>query len=516
MAATYRSHGLGPIGKYVLLFTALFTTKSLLAAELSGSRPNIILVLTDDQGFGDVAYDGNTIIKTPNIDKLAAESVRFVDFHVSPTCAPTRSAIMTGRHEFFNGVTHTIRERERLRLDAITLPSVLKQAGYTTAMFGKWHLGDEPEYWPTKRGFDEMFIHGAGGIGQSYPGTCGDAPGNSYFNPVINHNGTLEATEGYCTDVFFKQALSWINKTRHGKQPFYVQLATNAPHGPLIVAKEYSDAYDGKVPADVAKFYGMITNIDDNLKVLREKLTEWKLADNTLLIFMTDNGTATGEKIFNAGMRGKKGTPYMGGTRVPSYWHWAGKLKPADVTATTAHIDLFPTFAELAGATLNDQARQQIQGRSLVPLLNNPAAPWSDRYLVSHVGRWELGLDVANAKPEQAKYLNCSIRWKNYRAVRIAGKNNVGKANAANGWALYDLTTDPGESNDIAVANPEIVKQLDAEYDLWWAAAVPNMVNETAYLTAAKITPYKKLYWEQFRGPGPNKAPPPPGFELPQ
>ncbi len=491
-----------------LLVAFLSTINFTHAAELAGSRPNIILILTDDQGYGDLACHGNPIIKTPNLDKLHSESARFTDFHVSPTCAPTRSAIQTGRHEFYNGITHTILERERLRLDAITMPTVLKQAGYTTGMFGKWHLGDEPEYWPSKRGFDEMFIHGCGGIGQNYPGTCGDSPGNKYFDPVINHNGKLEATQGYCTDVFFKQALSWIDSKRAGKEPFYLQLATNAPHAPYNVDQKYSAPYEGKVPQQVANFYGMIANIDDNIKTLREKLTEWKLDDNTLLIFMTDNGSAAGSKVFNAGMRGNKGTPFMGGTRVPSFWYWKGKLHAGDITATTAHLDIFPTLAELAGATLPDQAKQQIQGRSLVPLLKDPTASWPDRYLVSHVGRWPAGTDVANSKPAETKFANCSIRWKNYHAVRSGGKANT------NDWMLFDLKADPGEERNIAADHPEIIKQLAAEYDRWWAAAVPNMVNETAAAEAAKLkfTPYKQLYWKQFGGPGPNNVPPPPEF----
>ena len=176
------------------------------SASLEARRPNIIFVLTDDQGYGDLSCHGNPILKTPNLDRLHDEGVRFTDFHVSPTCSPTRSALMTGRHEFKNGVTHTILERERLTLKATTIAQVLKSAGYTTGIFGKWHLGDEPDHWPDKRGFDEMFIHGCGGIGQSYPGSCGDAPGNTYFNPAILHNGKFEKTKGYCTDVFFGQA----------------------------------------------------------------------------------------------------------------------------------------------------------------------------------------------------------------------------------------------------------------------------------------------------------------------
>ena len=184
----------------VLLASVLFAISS--RGEIAGKRPNIIFILTDDQGFGDVSANGNPVLKTPNMDRLHDEGVRFTDFHVSPTCAPTRSALLTGRHEFKNGVTHTILERERMTLDAIALPQVLKTAGYTTGMFGKWHLGDEDEYQPEKRGFDEVFIHGGGGIGQHYPGSCGDAPGNTYFSPLIIHNGKFEKTDGYCTDVF--------------------------------------------------------------------------------------------------------------------------------------------------------------------------------------------------------------------------------------------------------------------------------------------------------------------------
>src|SRR6478752_6885608 len=170
------------------------------AESLAGKKPNIVFLITDDQGYGDISAHGNPVLKTPNLDRLHAEGVRFTDFHVSPTCSPTRSALLTGRHEFKNGVTHTILERERLTLKATTLAQVLKAAGYTTGIFGKWHLGDEPDRWPDKRGFDEMFIHGCGGIGQTYPGSCGDVPGNTYFDPTILHNGKFEKTRGYCTD----------------------------------------------------------------------------------------------------------------------------------------------------------------------------------------------------------------------------------------------------------------------------------------------------------------------------
>ena len=205
------------------------------SAPAASTRPNIIIVMPDDVGYGDFSCLGNPVIKTPALDAFWRDSVRFTDFHVSPTCAPTRAALMTGRHEFKNGVTHTIIERERLTLRATTLAQVLKSAGYATGIFGKWHLGDEPDRWPDKRGFDEMFIHGAGGIGQTYPGSCGDAPDNTYFNPVPSC--TTESSRrptGYCTDIFFGQAEQWIASVKN-RQPFFAYITPNAAHAPLDV-----------------------------------------------------------------------------------------------------------------------------------------------------------------------------------------------------------------------------------------------------------------------------------------
>ncbi len=252
------------------------------------TRPNILFMLIDDQGYGDMSCHGNPVLKTPNMDRLHDEGVRFTDFHVSPTCSPTRSALMTGRHEFKSGVTHTIQERERMSLKATTIAQVLKSAGYATGIFGKWHLGDEPDHWPSRRGFDEMFIHGAGGIGQTYPGSCGDAPGNTYFSPTILHNGRFERTDGYCTDVFFAQAERWIESVKG--RPFFCYLATNAPHVPLQVRPEDEARYAGRVSPMMAKYFGMIANIDDNVGRMMAKLKAWGLDRDTLVIFMTDNG----------------------------------------------------------------------------------------------------------------------------------------------------------------------------------------------------------------------------------
>src|SRR5258708_3849408 len=203
----------------LVLWTSVADQAATIAAPLP-ARPNIILVMTDDQGYGELACHGNPIIKTPNLDRIHRESVRFTDFHVSPTCSPTRSALMTGKHEFRSGVTHTVFERERMSLRAVTIAQVLQSAGYATGIFEKWHLGDEAAYQPGKRGFDEVFIHGAGGIGQSYAGSCGDAPGNTYFDPAIRHNGQFEKTKGYCTDLFFGQALTCMKALLTDKAPF--------------------------------------------------------------------------------------------------------------------------------------------------------------------------------------------------------------------------------------------------------------------------------------------------------
>lgn len=442
-------------------------------------RPNVVIVMPDDVGYGDFSCLGSPVIKTPNIDALHAQSVRFTDFHVSPTCSPTRSALMTGRHEFKSGVTHTLAERERLSLKAITLPQVLKSAGYTTGIFGKWHLGDEDAYQPGKRGFDETFIHGAGGIGQTYPGSCGDAPGNTYFDPAILHNGVFEKTKGYCTDVFFNQALSWIDAKRHADAPFFAYITPNAAHAPLQVRKEDEDRYRGKVPEDVAKFYGMIANIDDNVGRLMGKLKEWGIEDNTLLIFLTDNGGTAGVKIFNAGMRGAKVTPYEGGTRVPSFWRWTSGFKGGkDATILACHHDILPTLAAIAGVPLTGDLKGQVEGRDLGPLLRNENPEWPTRTFVTHVGRWPKG------KVREFRDKLCSIRDERYSLVENK--------------ELFDLKNDPGQTRNVAAQHPDVATRLREEYAKWWNDVLPRLENEDA--VGPRVNPFKERYWKQFGG----------------
>jgi arylsulfatase A-like enzyme len=507
--------------RFVWLSAVVAWVSSSSAAEIAGRRPNIVFLITDDQGYGDLSCHGNPILKTPNLDRLHAEGVRFTDFHVSPTCSPTRASLMTGRHEFRSGVTHTIFERERLSLQAHTLAQVLKGAGYTTGIFGKWHLGDEADYQPNRRGFDEVFIHGAGGIGQSFPGSCGDAPGNRYFNPAILHNGTFEKTEGYCTDVFFRQASQWVSeraKPVAGERvPFFCYIATNAPHGPLDCPEEYIARYRGRTPSeDVAKFFGMIANIDDNVGRMLAKLDELKIAGDTLFIFMNDNGGTAGTKVFNVGMRGQKGTSYRGGTRGASFWRWPGTLQPADCDRLAAHIDYYPTLAEIAAAKLPAEIAAKLDGRSLLPLLADPKAEWAERLLFTHVGRWNKGSDA-----NLAKYANCSVRDPRYQMVSArkqpapadparvgaakrpkaaapgAGAPAQGSEPAPKNWELYDLQADPGETTNVAAQHPEVVDRLDAAYDRWWAEVVPETLeNERAPLEGPN--PFKVLYEKQF------------------
>ena len=456
---------------------------------LTGSRPNIILVMTDDQGMGDLSCMGNPILKTPHLDRLYERATRFTDYHVSPTCAPTRSAIMSGRAPFKNGVTHTIWQRERMALDTVTFPEVLQSAGYATGIFGKWHLGDEEAYLPGSRGFDEVLIHGAGGIGQL---KYGDFPPNSektYFDNVLLHNDTIVKTKGFCTDVFFQAGLAWIKKQHEVKKPYFAYIALNAPHGPMIAPEQYKKRFlDAGYDEGTAGRYGMIENIDDNMGLLWTKLIEWKALENTLIIFMTDNGMSMrsishkGKRItpYNVGMRGRKGTPNEGGTHVPAFWYWKGVLgEGVDIDALTSHIDLYQTFTELAGAKLPAKMHS-MDGRSLLSLLENPKADWPDRELFVHCGRWDPG------RRDASKYTRCAVRTERWRFV--------------NNEQLYDISADPNETTDVSANHPEVVKQLRQSYDQWWESVKPMMVNED--LPRVKEHPLHIRYNQQLESKG--------------
>jgi arylsulfatase len=443
----------------------------------SSTRPNIILVMPDDAGYGDYACLGNPVMQTPAVDAFMKQSLLFTRFHVSPTCAPCRGALMSGRHEFKNGITHTIGGRERMALSTHTLPQMLKSAGYSTGIFGKWHLGDEDAYRPENRGFDEVYIHGSGGIGQS-----GDAPGNTNIDPTLWHNGKFVRTKGYCTDLFFAQAICWMKQEHEAGEPFFAYVSTNAPHAPHVLPEEYYKHYLGKpnVNEELAKFFGMIENIDTNFGKLLHRLDEWGIADNTLVIFLgTDNGGTAGRNFFNAGLRGGKAMPYQGGTRSPCFVRWPAGAVPAGTQcdALTAHVDLFPTLAQITEAALKPEVQEQLEGRNLSPLLKNPQASWPARTLVHHVGRWPKG-----TSPMEFKYTKCAIQNAEFTLV--------------NNEELYDLKRDPGETRNVIDEYPSVVADLRAAYEQWWVEVQSGFVNEDT--TDFNHFTFRDRYEEQF------------------
>jgi len=424
-------------------------------------KPNVIIVITDDQGYGDLGCHGNKHIITTNLDDFSNEAVRFTNFHVSTTCSPTRGALMTGRHTNRLNVFHTIAGRSILFEDEVILPQVLGENGYVCGMFGKWHLGDNFPYRPEDRGFHDVVRHGGGAISQ-----MPDYWGNDYFDDYYWKNGKPEKYEGYCTDVFFSEALRFIEKNKD--ESFFCYISTNAPHGPLNVPENYLEMYmdSDEIPMQIKRFYGMITNIDDNFGILRDKLDELDLTDNTILIFMTDNGTARGDLIFNAGLRGKKGSEYEGGHRVPFMMHWPrGKLIGGkDIGQLTAHYDILPTLVDIIG--LKYSPIKPLDGMSLSPLLYADGKDWPNRMLYIDTQRLQ----------NLVKGRNYSIMDKVWRFV--------------NGNELYYINNDLGQTKNVIDQYPEVAARLAEGYERWWQSIVDEGVNERyAYIKAG--SPYE-------------------------
>jgi arylsulfatase len=411
--------------------------------------------------------------------------------------------MMSGRRPFEVGVTHTILQRERMALDVITFPQALQEAGYQTGWFGKWHLGDEQEYLPQNRGFDEVLMHGAGGIGQYQFGDFEANSENTYFDNVLLHNDTIVKTEGFCTDVFFESAMAWIKRQHDAKQPYFAYISLNAPHGPMFAPEKYKKRFlDEGYDENSAARYGMIENIDDNFGQLMQKLEEWQALDNTLVIFMTDNGMSMRpihkgeEKIepYNAGMKGRKNSAWEGGTHVPAFWYWKGVLSEGvEVDALTAHVDLYRTFAELAGAEIPD-SKLPPGGRSMVALLEDSQAEWPDRNLFVHKGRWDDGRKNHLSR-EANKYNGAAVRTEQWRLVYSLQKGEVLRH-------LSDISVDPGEKINVAAQNPEVVKELDAAYDQWWQSTEPFLVNENLPLIPPEQMPLTLRYQEQLKTAG--------------
>jgi arylsulfatase A-like enzyme len=407
-----------------------------LAQRGSSKRPNILLIMTDDQGWGDISLHGNDKIKTPNMDRIAKEGMQFTQFHVCPVCSPTRSTLMTGRYNYRTGVVDTYLGRSLMRPDEVTLAEVLGPAGYKTGIFGKWHLGDNYPMRPGDQGFQESIVIKGGGLGQpsDFPG------GGSYTNPILLRNGTPERFQGYCTDIYFREAMRWIESNKD--QPWFVYLPTNAPHTPLEIEDRYVEPYRKLgVEETTAKIYGMCANIDENMGKMLTKLKDLKLDENTLVIFMTDNGPQ--QKRYTGVLRGLKGTVYEGGTRVPFFVRWPSSIKAGTESDRLAgHIDVFPTLLEVAG--VKPPSNVKLDGRSLMPLIRNPKASWQDRTMFF---QWHRG-DV----PEL--YRACAARTQRWKLV--------------NGKELYDLDADPSETKDVAAQHPDVVAKLRSDYEAWF------------------------------------------------
>jgi len=450
------------------------------------SRPNVILIITDDQGYGDLGFTGNPHVKTPVLDKFASESIRFNEFYVSPVCAPTRSSLMTGRYSLRTGVRDTYNGGAIMAPSEITIAEMLKTAGYNTGIFGKWHLGDNYPSRPNDQGFDESVIHLSGGMGQVGDFTTWFQGDSSYYNPVLWHNGKMEKYKGYCTDIFAEQAIQFIEK--NSQSPFFCYLSFNAPHTPLQVPDKYVQQYKNTDPAkgfendkrpfskmsekdkdDARKVYAMVSCIDDNLGKLFSKLEELKIAENTVVIFMTDNGPQ--QTRYVAGMRGLKGTVYRGGVRVPFYLKYPAKFAGnKNIETTSAHIDILPTLAEICNTQIPDD--RIIDGKSLTPLLNGNQVGWAERSLFFYWTR---------RYPEL--YNNISLQKGNYRLVGQTGYNAE-----ITDFELFDIKKDPFEQKNLVSEKTEVAKQLKTELDKLYAELIysENMINQPLIIIGNK------------------------------
>ncbi|OVE79678.1 hypothetical protein BVY01_01750 [bacterium I07] len=459
-------------------FLAAFTNCRL--KQKKTKRPNVVLVMTDDQGYGDLGCHGNTEIDTPNLDQLYNQSVRFTQFHVGPTCSPTRASLLTGRYCNRTGVWHTVGGRSLLGQDEVTIADLFSHNGYRTGIFGKWHLGDNFPFRPMDRGFKETIVHNGGAIGNAP-----DYWDNNYFDDVYRHNGVRKKFAGYCTDVWFSEAVKFISE--HAASPFFCYIPTNAPHLPVNVPEKYTKPYrDNGISENRARFYGMVTNIDENMGRLISHVEQLGLEKNTIMIFLTDNGSAEGLKTgklgyvnqgFSAGQRGKKGSEYDGGHRVPFFIYWpeGGIQGGKDVKPIAAHIDVLPTLVDLCDLDLPGDI--QFDGLSLKPLIEH-AAGGAERTGkdtgLSESGR--VGADKPEDWPDRtlitdSQRVEHPIKWRKSAVM-------TDRWRLVNGEELYDIQTDPEQRIDVAGKFPNAVQKLRSDYDTWWKSVSPRFGEE--------------------------------------
>ena len=385
-------------------------------------------MMADDQGWGDLSGKGNINLSTPNIDKLAETGISFDHFYVSPVCSPTRAELLTGRYHVRGGVYSTSTGGERLDLDETTIADVFKNAGYSTAAYGKWHNGMQPPYHPNARGFED------------YYGFCSGHWGN-YFSPMLEHNGEITEGNGYIIDDFTDHGLTFIEENKD--KPFFLYLPFNTPHSPNQVPDKWWNKFENieldfrnrtlerENVLETKAALAMCENIDWNVGRIAKKVEELGLSENTILIYLSDNGPNTWR--WNDGMKGKKGSTDEGGVRSPLIIKWKGTFKPGKtITQIASILDLFPTLTDLA--KIEYSSEKPFDGISLKPLLMKENPDWQDRYIINHWRR-------------------TSIRSQQYR-LDYDGK-------------LFDMENDPGQNIDIASENPEIVEQLSKVKEKW-------------------------------------------------
>ena len=444
--------------------TAILATLVLITSNWAADkRPNVVLIMTDDQGYGDLGVHGNPIIKTPVLDRFAGESVEIDPFYVSPVCAPTRASLMTGRYNYRTGVTDTWLGRAMMHGDELTVAEVLRDAGYHTGIFGKWHLGDSYPMRPMDQGFEESLVHTGGGLCQP-----SGPPDNTYFDPSLLHNGERIATKGYCSDVYVDYLLDFIRKNR--KEPFFVYLPFNCPHSPFQIADDYKKPYDDlnmqpddfpqpghrreSVPKSTSAVFGMVQNIDENVGRILETLDELELAENTIVIFLTDNGP-NGMR-YDAGMKMCKASVYEGGIRTAFFMRWPARLKPGrKITKPAAHIDVMPTLLEACNVPLRQNVK--FDGRSFLPLVEGEISDWPERTLFF---QWHRG-------DAPVQYRRFAARSGNYKLVQPSDLTPEGVGPADVAFELYDMQTDPLEMTNIAAQEPDIVADLRKQYEAW-------------------------------------------------
>ena len=438
----------------------LLITASLLA------KPNVIVVMTDDQGYPELSAHGNPILKTPNLDRLHGQSLRLEDYHVSPMCAPTRGQLMTGLDAARNGATNVSSGRALLRPEIPTMANFFGDAGYTTGIFGKWHLGANYPFRPEDRGFDETVW-----FPSSHIGSVPDYWGNDYFDDTYINNGKLKQYKGYCTDVFFEEALSFIKQSAESGKPFLAYIAPNTPHGPLVAKEEDEKAIAeilaqeefanmGRgLKARLADYLGMVRNIDTNMGALMKFLSNEGLRDDTIVVFQTDNGSTHGPLYYNAGMRGMKTELWEGGHRVPCLISWpnGGLAKPQAIDGLTQVQDMLPTLLELC----NILTDRKFDGMSLAPVLRGRTNVPEDRMLVINYSRMPGFVNYPTPFAQTLMYRNQGeVLWKRWRLLEDR--------------ELYNLETDPLQTTNVIDKHPKVLAKLRNRLDEWWADVGPH------------------------------------------